>query len=317
MGISTSIWRTVKNLQFFNYKKRILNRNGQAVVEYMLLVVITIALILGLKNVFSNVNDFMNAYIGDYVVCLMEYGELPELGVGDSDQKKHTSGSGRSCNERFANFNFASGRPPIGSGAGQVASGSSSGKKKSTTDSDSSTDSKRSNSENRESGRRQTRSAKRASPYSGGQISRSGGYGTADGDPDFASRRVRVIAVDDSLEKNRERYSTSTYQNLRSSGGRYKAISGELAAQIEKNSGKKPLAVGARVRSIAVESESRLGPQKRLFTPPSPALIEEKSDGNSEFSLGGMMRWMIIIAMVLGIIIFFGGQVLNYSNSKD
>lgn len=298
---------------FFN--ETILNRSGQAAVEYVLLIVVVVSLVLGLKNIFSSFNDFMNAYIGDYVVCLMEYGELPSLGVGDSDQKKHTDGSGRSCNQRFADFNFGSGRPPIARGVAQGAT-------KSANDNASTGGTKDSNYKSSKSGgdrsekARQLRSANKSSPY-GGQINRSGGYGTADADIDNGNKKVRILPDEDlSRGLKKERYSAMTKAS-QNSGGKYKAITGDLAAQIEKNSGRKPRSNVERIRSIASESESRVGPRKRLFTPPTSIALQEKADGASDIGFGGIIRWLIIAAMVLGIVIFFGGQILNYSNSKE
>lgn len=294
-----------------------LNHNGgQAVVEYVLLLVITISMILLFKKSFSNLNDFLDGYIGDYTVCLMEYGELPSLGVSDSDQKKHTGGFGRSCEQKFAGFTFANGRPPVGgSGAAQGATGGANPAKASSDNKNA--DSSKSDSNNQDSSNKKAHSSKQASPYTAGQINRAGGYGTSDGDLDSGRRKVKVIPADDLQGgARRERYSTTT-SKAQDQRNKYKVITGAMADEIEKNSGKNSRTLAARIRSIAVEAENRLGPYKKIFTPPPPGIIKDKSDNNSGFELGNIVRWLIIAAMVLGIVLFFGGQIMNYSNSGE
>ena len=162
----------------------LLNKRGQAAVEYILLLVITVSLVMGAKKAFSSLDKFINHYIGEYVICLMEYGELPSLGVSDSTQKKHMDGAGKSCDEEFAGFTFEDGRPPTG------GSGSSRGKTNSSTEnsknssssadkagssSDSGSDSGSKNSSSRRGG-----SKSRSSPYTKGTINRSNEFGAVD-----------------------------------------------------------------------------------------------------------------------------------------
>lgn len=51
---------------------------GQAVVEYILMLVVTLTLVIGVATkLIPQLRDFMQNYAGAYVVCLLETGELP------------------------------------------------------------------------------------------------------------------------------------------------------------------------------------------------------------------------------------------------
>jgi len=92
-------------------------QGGQAVTEYLLILVVTIAVIFGAVYQFNDAfRVWANNYFGDYLSCLLETGELPALGG--------TGGQASSCNEIFKKFSLADGRPYAGSAAG---SGSDSG----------------------------------------------------------------------------------------------------------------------------------------------------------------------------------------------
>ena len=59
-------------------KTIISNDKGQAMVEYILMLVVTLTLLLGLATkLIPQLRDFMQNYAGAYVECLLETGELP------------------------------------------------------------------------------------------------------------------------------------------------------------------------------------------------------------------------------------------------
>lgn len=83
---------------------------GQAVLEYLLILFVTVALVLGLILQFNeSFRTWANNYFGDYLACILETGELPSFGgaVGDSI-----------CDLLYEEFTLAGGRPPGGDGGG-------------------------------------------------------------------------------------------------------------------------------------------------------------------------------------------------------
>lgn len=333
-----------QNSYFFKNKKS--NQNGQAAVEYVLLLVVIVSLIIGMTKVFSTLEKGVNKYIGDYITCLMEYGELPTLGVQDSSLKKHIGGSGRVCDEQYDAFSFADGRPASGS-SGSSSSGSSgrsssssssstSKNSKSSSSSSSSSNSSASNSSGNDSdGENETasgitkggrdgrggssRSANRNKP---GQSS-SPVYGSSDrsfGD----NGKVKIIDPegegedeDGAGKKGRKGRRNIRYVNY--GRDKYRAVSGRMLKEIEKrekNRGAIKRSPAGTVRITKIEDD-RLAPTKKTFTPPVAKKDIYKESKETPFGFGNLIRWLFIAGMIVAIVIFFGGQLLNYSNSDS
>ncbi len=322
----------MKQDQKYSFRCLFLNENGQAVVEYILLIVVVISLVFGAKKAFSHVDDFISHYIGDYVTCLMEYGELPSLGVAAADQKRHLDGSGKKCDEDFAGFTFEDGRPSNGGGSGSGGPGSGgTGKTGSGNNNNSANGGNKNNSSNAakdgsnnksgsdgDSGSGSgSKSGKQQTPYAKGQINRSNSLTTIDGFDD-GSRKVRVLEEDEEAKKKKK---NSVHAGFRSRGGsygsdRYRVITGIMQAEMEKTLPRKPRAPSSSIVRLKDDGH-RLGPYSKTFTPPPVKAAPLKEDDNSGFSFGFFIRWLLIAAMILAIIVFFGGQIMNYSNSKE
>lgn len=302
---------------YYLRQNSLLNKRGQAAVEYILLLVITVSLVMGAKKAFSSLDKFINHYIGEYVICLMEYGELPSLGVSDSTLKNHMSGIGKSCDEEFAGFTFEDGRPPTGgSGPSRSKTNSSAddGGKNSSSSADEAGSNKDSSSDSgsKKSGSRRGGSKSRSSPYTRGAINRSNDFGTADASG--SDEKVRVIEDDDGKKgagwRSSSRRGSSSYSKRRT-------VAGNMLAEIEKTAPKKLRAPAVSVISLPGEGGSQFGPYKKVFIPPEAKKVAEREDDNSGFSFGYIIRWLIIAGMVLAIVIFFGSQIMNYSNSSE
>ena len=329
----------MKQDQYFTFSRNsFLNQRGQAVIEYVLLLVVIVGMALGAKTAFGHLNDFMGKYMGEYIVCLMEYGELPSLEVADSSQKNHIGSTGKSCDQQFAGFTFVNGRPATGGGGsgggtgvssgsgGNGNSNSTSGNKNSSTNASNSGNGKKSSSdsgsgkdsENSDLIKNGGGSKKGSSPYSKKEITRSDGFGTSDGS-DSASQKTRVIEEEDGDGRKKKDASGAYSRSRGYSGGsdKYRAITGNMLAEIERNEPKKPRAPSSSITRALADSGFQMGPYKKVFVPPLNTKPEEKAEDNSSFGFGFIIRWLIIGGMILAIIVFFGGQVLNYSNSKD
>lgn len=104
------------------------NNRGQGTIEYILILIITVAILIGLGSQFYKpFGRFLENYMGEYLQCLLETGELPALGVEDPNLEcaeillaagEVFSGSGNN-NGRGSNRN--------GDQAGQNKEGSDSG----------------------------------------------------------------------------------------------------------------------------------------------------------------------------------------------
>lgn len=301
---------------------RYLNQRGQAAVEYILLLVITVALVAAVGKAFKGVSGFMNQYIGGYTKCLMDYGELPSLGVTAGDQKKHEGNS--ECDSKFENFSLAAGRPPVGgktasSSSSQPANGKGGAASKSKDGSDSETAEKSNSGKSGGSAlAKQGRSKGADSPYTSGEISRRGDYGSADG-PSRDSGKSKVIDGGDIDEESGRGFGGGR-RSSRLAGAqkvKYRAILGNEAEKIDKSLRKKIRAPAKTLIPAVVGTGAQIGPYTKKFIPPPPPPPKERNDDGSGFSFGGFFRVLIIAAMIVAIVVFFGGQIMNYSNSSD
>lgn len=315
-----------------NHISAVTNNRGQAVVEYVLLMIVVVSLILGLRGVFSSMNTFMSDMIGGYVSCLMEYGELPSFGIDDSELKQHKDGAGKKCPvPRFspsANLGGSS-TGGTGSGGSGTSNGASNGKNGSGSKSGSSASnggngsdgsggSGGSGSGGSSSGSRGNRGRAGSSPYSRGQISRAGntGFGKADNPQELnANGKIRAIDVGEGEGSNYEGSSRGRRRSRRTftEKPKYKALAGKMAEDVQKNvkTPRKPTST-----LLAVDEGFRMTVVKRNFTPPErkPELEEKREE---EFTFGGFLKWIIIAGIVIACFILFGGQALNYSNSDN
>lgn len=301
--------------------------SGQALVEYILLVSISIAIIFIIKGAFSGMSNFIDNYLGKYTECLMAHGELPALGVTEADLKKHLS-SDFKCESGFKPFTLAEGRPPIASGNasgqnGKNSNGKGGGGSGSESSSGSSSNSNDSSSKDGKNGDKDAMSRNGSGsgtdPYGEGKIRRNG-RGTADGIASGGNNNQRLIEDEEGDEaggrgrKRKPRESRIIYRDR----PRYRAILGDEAEQLTKLSSRSSISRKPTARTIAkVEGGTAPGPRSGLVRPPpeKAKYVEETKDEGWGF--GKIIKWLFIIAIIVALVIFFGGQLLGYSNSDS
>lgn len=326
----------MKQGQFFKKAKSLslpnnfgANQRGQAVVEYVLLLVLIVSMLLAAQGIFSGVNTFIGNYVGKYFVCLMDHGELPAQGVVDTaGLAKHNEQS--SCKVKFS---IANGATLVGSGGSSLSSNGSgnssnsnlgkNNKSGSSTGSDSASDSKSKssaasrNSSNRD-GSDDTDGAGGRSPYADGRLNRSNsGRGTADGSSDSANNKVKIIEEEQPAQSAFGSAGTGSANRTEYRYNRYKAIvSGQMYDEVSKNSKREQRQPTVKtISKVSPDEGFRPGPRKNTVVAPERKPAAESSDKDTNFGFGSMLKWLIIGGMVIALIVFFGGQVMNYSNS--
>ncbi len=307
--------------------------SGQAVVEYILIVSIAVGLIVIMKGAFTGMNTFINNYLGLYTECLMAHGELPALGVSGSTSFSDGSGlkehltSGYKCESGFKPFTIADGRPPVGGSTSNQASQNSGGKSGSKSDNDSSNANDNASSKSsKDGGADKDKDAvgkgggSGSSPYDEGQIKRSGRRG-ADGYASAGSNRSRLIEDDSEGDeaggngrKRRPRQSRIIYRDA----SRTRKLLGQDAEQLLNQSTRSTNKRKVTARAIAkADGGGSSGPRSGLVKPPPEKkfIIEETKE--SSWGFGKMLKWLLIIGIIVALVIFFGGQLMNYSNSDS
>lgn len=299
--------------------------SGQAVVEYILIVSIAVAIIFIMKGAFSGMSSFIDNYLGKYTECLMAYGELPTLGIRNDDLKKHLS-SDYKCESGFKPFTVAEGRPPVASGNAGGGSNGKNGSGKGNSNSNSSNSDRSSSADSSSSdSSRGDRDAVSGNGSGGGNGEQNGntrprraGRSTADGIAGGDGNQ-RLIEEEGDEEggrgrKRKPRESRIIYRDR----PRYRAVLGDEAEQITKLSTRSSISRKPTSRSIAkAEGGSLPGPRSGLMRPPPEpiAYVEETKDEGWGF--GTIVKWIFIIGIIVALVIFFGGQLLGYSNSDS
>ncbi|MEI7972800.1 MAG: hypothetical protein WCH11_00365 [Bdellovibrio sp.] len=102
------------------HKLNLQNSRGQAFVEYLLILVVSVSLISVIAyRLFTPLREWARNYMGAYVECLLDAGELPRIGGG--------SGEAGECDEGFEPFTVAEGRPSRGGSGNSLGLGGGSG----------------------------------------------------------------------------------------------------------------------------------------------------------------------------------------------
>ena len=261
-------------------------QSGQALLEYVLILAISVALVLGLMNqLYKPFGSWLQNYMGTYLECLIDIGELPSLG--------YNGGSGE-CNARFQKGSLSAGRPPID---GQNSSANSAKNKNSGSgDADGG------------SGSSSSGSSRRSSADSRGFA--VGGSGGADGPSAGANSGVLT-----------EKLSESKYFRLKSSpysivgNGQQKStgISGLITVEQQKIKKR-----GQKAFTTAIVDEGDDSSQK------GKKLIVKKSERNAaseeespSWSFSQYLKFALIFAIIVAIVLFLAGQILQITKSME
>lgn len=274
------------------------NRRGQAVIEYVLILVVTVAMVMALGyQVFKPFQQFVKSYMGDYTACLLETGELPSLGNSDAAQALADEG----CNSKFEAASLTGGRPPKG-GGGSKASGSganqSIGKKDASSGSG---------------------SAEGSSGGGGSSYSSTGGNNllissmkkkTGTEAPGSASDKVTEIPLASGGSFHNRQNSFGSEARARFSKSTYVGIAGMTEDEKKKQERKDAS------RRVVASGESLGGPIKKIaIKKPEPKPLVEA--GESPFTFGNFFRFLIIAAIVIAIIVVLGSQALKIAKSQE
>ena len=282
-------------------KRMALNCRGQAMIEYVLILIITISLLVGLASqIFKPMEKFMQAFMGDYVKCLLETGALPSFG-DDGEQKAQEMG----CTMAKFDVVGGTGGSKNGKGGGSSSSGGSDsdgGSKKSP--SSSGGDSEGSSSRSSYAG-----SASRSGGRSLMSPSNRGSLGLESGG---ASGKVVEIAFDGQGGGG----FFKTTSNGRFTDGRPKktfavGISGLTDGDKKKIEKKREKSVS---RTVAT---GEFGAPIKKMGVKKPEIKSRAADDSEPMTIGNFIRYLFIAALIIALVIFIGGQALSMSSDGD
>ncbi|MGZ3774924.1 MAG: hypothetical protein ACXVCY_01185 [Pseudobdellovibrionaceae bacterium] len=277
------------------------NNYGQAAIEYVLMLVISVSLVLALSmQIFKPFGDFISNYMGKYVGCLLEYGELPTLGSSlPSGPDEDTE-----CDKKFAPASLANGRPPStkesGSSRGSNSSSSSSASSDSSGDSSSS-------SKGNSSGTHAGSASRGGSSNIFANRRPSSGI---DGGADKANGKVIEIALDGKGSNSFFKGSSGNAYTPSSQKSIYVPLTG--LSEEEKKKIKKKTEGGSRM--IATADGLAASPKKIAVKKPQ---IKTVIPDDEPMTIGNFMRYLLIAAIVIALLVFIGGQALQMSKNFE
>jgi hypothetical protein len=268
------------------------SQNGQALVEYVLVLVVSVALVMALAaQVFTPFRDFLKAYMGDYIACLLETGELPSLGNESTKDLLAEEG----CNASFQAATVAGGRPPSSS---KAAAEQQAKNKQGSSDSGSG-------------------GSSAVGPGSAGSNSTGGNLlvssmkrKTATEVASAASKTTEIPLAEGGSKFYNRRNSYSEGTISASQKSTYVGVAGLTEEEKKKQERKENTN-----RSIAT-GENFAPPPKKIPVKkpePKPDVIAEESP----MTFGNFFRFLLIAAIVIALVMVLGSQALKIAKSQE
>ncbi len=275
-----------------------IHQRGQAVLEYVLLLFVVVIVLGGLLfGLADGTRRFVNNYFGAYFQCLLETGELPRLG-GD------TGGADASeCESEFQPFTIEEGRPPI---LDEGFAGGSDGS---------------------EGGGSTPVNVAELEAGSGAEGGAGGSLIPVGSSGDFgdqaSGRGVRVPVTSSGSKSSGSSdgnqppvfMNNATGEDFNENSGRqeYVPVYGRSnSTEEEEREGAPPSVASSGAQGDGEDLRSI----KRVPTNTDEKRVQ-KVDDDTSLSIPDFLRYILIIGMILAIVVFFGGQVLQYQKSKD
>ncbi len=290
-------------------------------IEYILLLVITISMILlAMANLFRPMQNFLQNFMGTYVACLLTSGELPAIrtentmkdqdpkcsfsmtggngapgsggtGSGGSNNPNGNGNNGNNGNGSNGNNSNAGNGTGGGSGdGGNVNEGGGGGR-------------------NSYAGSRSRRSGIGKSAFL--RRSADGGSSSSDDASSGGTRYVNNLDKnkDDRFFRNRQK---TTQLNSRNGRGVF------LTGMTEEEQKKIERKIQSEPRTLPKNSEEFSVPGKKSIVKPPPEkkkiAAEEKEES---FTIGSFFKYILIAVILLLILILGGGQAFEMSKTMD
>lgn len=268
------------------------NQNGQAFIEYMLFLVLSVTFVLGLSYQFYQpFQAFVQNGMGLYTQCLLETGEVPRLGGPSAIQEdKATCG-----------LNMGDGTKPPAQGGTPYNPGSLGNN----------------NSGNRNSsGNGNDRGSGGGSSIRGPTNMSSSSSGSRTGDAAGASGKTTQVPLPPGQSSETFRASGRSVW-APSSSSRSSARVIEVSIDKMSEADKKALKSNANKKNntVAADETQTRKPKTIKVSPPERKVA---NIGDEEgFSFGDYLRYLIIIIILLVLIIVIGGQAYRLGKSWE
>lgn len=267
----------------------------------MLLLFVAVMLVMGLAYQFNDAfRVWAKSYFGDYLACLLETGELPALGG--------TGGQSSSCSAIFKSFSLADGRP-YGSnpGVGDGPSNGSGGGGDGPGDSDSDKGAKGAGESGEDSGYSSGRGRSQAG--GDGASFRNRSSNSQQGGGGSVARTAKKPVYTGSTENSTP--TSAMNSSRRGSSTKQKFLDGQFYTSREmaqENEGvRSSIKIG---EAPAQEKRARIIIKRDLAS-------KTEVPQDEEMSFGDFLRYFLIAAIIIALLIVLGGQFFKISQEME
>ncbi len=272
-----------------------LNQKGQAAVEYVLLTVLSVAIVIAVSGaLFTPIKKWTDFFLGTYVTCLLDYGVLPgNSGGGVSECQKQAIQAGMAGSGQFGNG--------ASSGSNNASSDDAAKKAAAAAEAD------RANSAAHRRGARGNARANSVVNQRGQKVDFGGNQGT--GESSTGENNTSIVRTSEPLGRygRNSRWSRHEDQRIRARG-----IAGIGGDELEK------IARSGDVRVIRSDSDLP-GKQSKKFLihAPPPKSIFGSDEQDNKFSFGSLFRMFMMSLIIVAVIYVVGIQVNSISKSMN
>lgn len=265
------------------------NQSGQGIVEYILVLVVTVSLVLGgLYTLNTAFKSWAENYFGNYIACLLESGELPNIQGGGGD--------GGICNEIFKPFSLAEGRPL---NPGYKAPGGKTAEK---------------GAGSREAGPAGYKVAGGGGGYGGG------GGGSFSGDRDGGGGGKNKGAGGKKGGGGNYTGSMAASDYGSDGGGSNKRINVGVKQRLDNRfafEDERETAQRKRVASAGRRPADEFGQAGRIRVKREDVKKSDKAQEDTGLTLPNLLKYLIIAGILIALLVFLGGQGLQIGKSME
>ena len=260
------------------------SQGGQTLIEYILVLLVTVSIVLGgVYQLNTAFKSWASNYFGDYISCLLETGELPSI--------DGTPGDSGTCNQLYQPFSLTDGRPLITTNSGAGAKGGKGG-----------------------GGGGRNTGGRSAAGGGGGNYGGGGGFAGGGAGQSSGYGNYNRLGSDGSNTGNTGvRYGGGyTQLNRRLDTHTTDSLDTHFAFENDRNTSPRRLPSSSNGKNAEAGSASSF-----KVKPISERKKPAEDASNLNFTVGNFLKWIIIAAIIIALVLLIGGQMLQVGKSME
>ena len=299
------------------------NQAGQAAIDYILVLVVTIILLLMLRGFYKPFRQWLDNYFTNYLACLIETGELPfsqdgecETESGNPDELKTAMQKAQKSVTEVAEANRP--RPVENRTSGSSGSNNSQNGRNNSRSSSSNSGSQSARATNDAANERDQNSGGQSQSGRSRRVSRASRVSNAYSSGDLFGRKngfgedKKIASTKETKDNAGDFGADLSSRNL---NGRKRKIEMNRSFFAQEEQQEQKDKAPARMQKKSANGDSEQRPTRMKASTPKPKVQDEGKE--QQWSLGELLRIMIILAIIIAIFFLVGGQALQLSKSWE